>query len=46
MLKVVHQLCHNALPQEQLAGGRPSNLALVVGSAHLPGRWAGMGWED
>ncbi len=37
MLHVVHQLCLNRLPQQPLEGGRPSSLALVVGSAHLPG---------
>lgn len=37
MLKVVYQLCHNRLAQQQLAGGRPKSIALVVGSAHLAG---------
>lgn len=44
MLHVVHQLCLNRLPQQPLQGGRPSSLALVVGSAHLPGGCLGRGW--
>ncbi|KXZ52377.1 hypothetical protein GPECTOR_9g421 [Gonium pectorale] len=49
MLKVAHQLCHNALPQQQLAGGQPDSIALVVGSAHLPGLehlWRSGKWRE
>ncbi|GLC70389.1 hypothetical protein PLESTF_000967700 [Pleodorina starrii] len=62
MLKVVHQLCHNCLPQQhlQLEGqgqqeqgqgqaGYPRDLALVVGSAHLPGLehlWRSGRWRE
>lgn len=49
MLHVVHQLCLNRLPQQPLQGGRPSSLALVVGSAHLPGLkhlWESGKWRE
>ncbi|GIL90740.1 hypothetical protein Vretimale_19829 [Volvox reticuliferus] len=49
MLKVVHQLCSNTLPQQRLAAGRPRDLALVVGSAHLAGveyLWRSGRWRE
>ncbi|GLI71608.1 hypothetical protein VaNZ11_016873 [Volvox africanus] len=49
MLKVVHQLCHNSLPQQHLEAGRPRDLALVVGSAHLAGLeylWRSGRWRE
>ncbi|KAG2451634.1 hypothetical protein HYH02_003414 [Chlamydomonas schloesseri] len=49
MLKVVYQLCHNRLTQQQLAGGQPKSIALVVGSAHLAGLkslWESGKWRE
>ncbi|GIL63448.1 hypothetical protein Vafri_17499 [Volvox africanus] len=49
MLKVVHQLCHNSLPQQHLEAGQPRDLALVVGSAHLAGLeylWRSGRWRE
>lgn len=49
MLKVVHDLCRNALAQQPLPGGKPESIALVLGSGHLQGishLWSSGRWKE